>query len=796
MIVEAIRSVWRRRSLSSVVAGTLALGIAANGVVFAFAHAWLLRPLPFPGSDRLVVIQTVAGATVGNLSGREVRDLTRDSRLIEDLAAHYPSQYNVTGGGPPEALTCVIATHNLFRVLGTPMLHGDTWSASSDWTEQFLVALSHGVWTRRYGADPTIPGRSVLLDGAPYGVTGVLPQGFAFPQQVDIFRAVTAFNVETIRRYAALARLRSGVSLTEIQGELDGLSARYAEAHPATNRGVRLQARWLRDSYVGSVRPYLLLLAGAVGIVLIIACSNAANLALVGALSRRTDLAIRFALGASRLRLAAGLIVESVVLAAAAGIVAAGLTWTTVSIVAKHVALELPPWMIVDMNGAVLGFIAALSIAAGFGTGAVSALSAMRADNWLNLQAGSRGNVGTRAQRRARSALIAAQVTLTVVVLIGAGLLTKSLLRLTTVDLGLRPQHVMTFRVDPPWKRYPELQDISLFYERAIERLSALPGVTGAAANQRLPLAGFRDITQTVTLPGQTHDGDSKPFVNVQAISSQYTDVMGIPIVRGRTFVQDDRQGKQAVALVSEFAAGRFWPGKDPLGERLLLTLRTRGFGSPNSTDVWVTIIGVTGNVRSQDPETPPALDVYVPLDQAYAGDAYFVLRTPQAMPAPATLAAAIQEVDPDQSIFDARAMAARIDVLVWQRRAAAVIMMIFAGAAFLLAMAGIHGVISISVAERTREIGIRLLLGGNARHVRGLLVRQGLAPVAAGIAMGASLAGAVALGLRAVLFGVSPADPWVFAAVGALVTSAALAASLSPVRRATHVDPLSALKT
>ena len=755
----AARGIGRRPGFSAAIVAVFAIAICANTTVFALAHAWMIRALPFPDAGELVVLDTTVGATRGNLSGREVRDLPRDSRLIADLAAFYPSQYNLTGGGPPEALTCIISTHNLFRVLGVGMLHGDVWSASSDWTEQYLVALGYDVWARRFGGDPGVAGRTIIMDGAPYAVTGVVPRGFAFPQRVDVFRAVTAFNAEGARRYSAVARLRPGIAIADVQAELDALGRQYEQAHPTTNRGVRFHVRSLRDSYIGPVRPYIWLLAGAVGLVLLISGANVINLYLVRAVGRRQEVAIRTALGAERWRIVAAFVTESVLLAGIGGALGVSLASVVLALLPRFTALDLPPWMATGVDLPVLLFATGLSLVIGLVTGAAAAFGAVSSDSPEALRSNIRGSTGTARQRRTRAALMTAQVALAVAVLLGAGLTMKSFARLSAVDLGLQPEHLITFRMDPPWKKYPELSDISLFYERTLERLSTLPGVTGVAANHKLPLSGLTDITQTVNVEGQER-AQAMPFVNAQYVSPAYFSVMGIGLDAGRAFSHHDRESSQRVAIVSQAAAARFWPGSDPLGQRIFLNVRTRGFGGNNNADMWVTLVGVVRDVRSTDPVLAPDLDVYLPIFQAYAGDTFFVVRAASVARVRSSLTAAVLNVDPEQSIFDVASMDERIGARVWQRRAAAAVMTTFAVTTLVLVSVGIFGLVSFAVAAQTREIGVRVALGARSGDVRRLVFTQALVPVGFGLALGLPVALAAARTLTAVLFSVSPVDP------------------------------------
>jgi putative ABC transport system permease protein len=794
-IRASIVGLARRPGFGVAVVTVFGIAISVSTTVFALAHAWLIRGFPFPNPAELIAIDTTVGATRGNLSGREVRDLPRDSRLIADLAGYYPSQYNVTGGSVPEALTCIITSQNLFRILGVSMVHGDAWSASSDWTEQYLIALDHDVWLRRYGGDPAIAGRAITLDGAPYIVTGVLPRGFHFPRRVDMFRAVTGFYAETLRRYSAVARLRPGVSIAAAQAELDDLALQYERSHPDTNRDVRFHVRPLRDSYVGDMRPYVVVLAAAVALVVIISTANVVNLCLVAAIARRHEVSIRTALGAGRWRVVVGFMTESLALALVGGAVGTVLASGLLPVLQGLMALDLPPWMDVRLDLPVVIFALTLSVAVGSITGIATSFGAIDRESVPALRSGTRGAIGNVRQRRIRAALVTGQIALAVAVLLGAGLTTKSLARLGAVDLGLQADDVMTFRVDPPWKKYPEQSNIAWFYERTLERLQRLPGVTGVGANHKLPLAGLSDITQTVSIDGEVGDQSSKPFVNVQYVSPGYFSAMGIAIDAGRPFSHADRESSQRVAIVSGSAARRFWPGRDALGQRLLITVRIRGFGANNSADTWFTVVGVAHDVRSVDPTRTPDLDAYVPIFQAYAGDAFFVVRSHTPAGVRMALASAVRDVDPDQSIFDVVGMDERIATRIWQQRATASVMTIFAITTLALVSVGVFALVSFAVAEQTREIGVRVALGARTHDVRRLVFSQAMVPVTIGVTVGLPVALLAARGLHAILFGVGTVDPTVTVGVPVVVVVAALLACALPARRAANVDPIVVLR-
>jgi putative ABC transport system permease protein len=795
----ALRALATRPVFAVTVALTLALGIGSNVAIFSVVYAMLLRPLPFADPDRLVAIDAVAGADAGKLSAREVRALQQDTRAFSDIATFYPSQYNVTGDGPPESLVTMIGTANLFRVFGLRPVHGDSWPPTLDWTTQFTVMLSHGLWQRRYGSDPAIVGKSIRLDGADYAVTGVLPPGFDYPARTQLYRAVSGYTSPATRRFTVVARLAAGTTLAAAQVELDTASARFATDWADTNRGVRLRVRPLRDVYAGAARPYLLTVAAAVGLVLLIACANTSNLLLGRALSARSELAVKAALGARQGQLVRGLLAEVVWLTAGGGVVGVAAGIWGVDAFVRTLRLDLPWWLEIRADWAVAAFAVGVSAVAALLTSAFPALQVFSADVHAAIREGSQRSAGgTVAQKRARRWLVAAQVALAVTLLVGAGLLGRTVLKLLQVPPGFEPARVLTFRTDPPWTRYGSIEQVSEFYRRAGERLAQLPGVTAVATNQALPMGGLPDTTRTVEVEGASTAADAgeRPFVNYQAIGPGYFTAAGIPLLAGRSFNDFDRVGTAPVTIVSERTASRLWPGQTPVGKRLSLTWRVNGTGNSVDQRVTLEVVGVVGDVRFNSLGEPPGMDLYVSERQTFAGDTFFVVRTtadPGALAA--SVGAAVRDVDSEQSIFDVMPWAERANATVWQQRVAATLLIALALIATAQAAVGVYGVLAFAVAERRREFGVRLALGATRTDVLRQVLRQGMIPVASGIALGVLAAVAAARAVSSLLFEMPAIDPLVFGGTVVLLAVIALVACVVPARRATQADPLESLR-
>lgn len=797
----------RARKLSALlIVVTFACGIGANVAVFSLVYALLLRPLPFPNADRLVVLSTEVAGAPGKLSPREYRALSQELTLFDAAAPFHPTQYNVTSTGAlPESLPSTTTTAALFDVLGVRIVQGAVWAPNLDFTRQYTVMLGEGLWRRRYGGDPSIVGRSIRLDHRDYVVSGVVERGADFPGRTDVFRAITEYNQDDLRRLHIVARLPPGVTPTAAQSALDAFSARLADRFPESNTGVRLIATPLRRAATGDLGAYAWMLGAAVGFVLLLTCANVANLQLSRTLHREGEIATRQALGATPARIVRLLLMESCVLASIGGLAGLAVAWGVLAALMAILQPQLPPWVDVRLDFVVLGASIVLALIAGLTAGAVPAVRFSHRALEATLRGTMRGSAGA-ARGSLRRALTVAETAFAVILLVAAGLAARSLSRLAAVDLGFAPSGVLSFRVDPPWGRYPDAATTSEFYRRAIEELERLPGVDAAAVNQNLPIARQPDaVTRTVYVEGQPpmRRGD-QPFVNVQPITPRYFETMRIPLMRGRAFTPLDLAGTQPVALVNARLANRYWPGRDPIGQRLRLegpetrsaALDPAGAQASDAPMPWVTVVGVVADVRHEAVTAPAGFDVYLPVTQEFAGDGYVVVRThvdPHAITP--LIGPAIRRIDADQSIFDVRTLEAQLDRALWSQRLTGWLFPAFAALAWLLAAVGLYGVVSHAVAERVREIGVRLALGARPRQILRAIGGDALLTVGLGAVVGLLLAWPLARVSARFFFEVSPGDPLIYLATLASLALAALAGVVVPSRRALRIDPVSALR-
>jgi predicted permease len=736
----AFRACLRRPASSAAVVITLAVALGATTAIVSLVYALILRPLPFPDADRLVQIEPVIEQDAGRLSLREYRDLEKDSQMFESWAAYYRSQYNLTGGGTPENLTCTIGTSTLFAALGVTPVHGDIWPRSQDFTRQYEVVLSHRLWQQRFGGRLNAIGSTLVMDGGSYHVGGVLPEGVDYPLRTDIFRAITDYNAPHVRRYSALARLKPGVTLAQAQAELDAFARRFASTYPDTNTSVGLRATPLREAYVGRARPFLWLLLGAVILLLLIACVNVTNLLLSRAMASSGDAAVRLALGASRAHLVRQSLAEGLVLTVTGAICGALAARVALAQLTSMVQAELPPWFDVRFDSMVLVWTALIAIVTAMAIASLPAAHAFNADVEPVLRQSSTRTAGSRGERHARRWLLGGQAAFATLLLVAAGLFAGALSMLLRVDPGFDADGVVTFRVDPPWGRYGDIPTTTEFYRRAVEALEGIPGVEAAGANMLLPFSGLDLSSPRVSIEGRSSVGraDEEPFVNFQLIDPGYLRAMRIPLVRGRGFVRTDDMNAPPVALVSTRAAQRFWPNQDPIGRRVRVVWNQSGTAGGGGTDLWLTVVGVTGDVRFSGIEDTTGLDVYTPHMQLFAGESFLVVRArTDAESLRRQIRHAIDQVDRDQSIFDLQTMTARVRGAFWQHRVATAVLGVFALVAWTLAVIGTYAVTAQAVASQRREIGIRLALGSSRSGVGWLVMRRWLTPIAIGIAMG-----------------------------------------------------------
>ncbi|HBL25839.1 MAG TPA: ABC transporter permease, partial [Acidobacteria bacterium] len=761
---------------------------------------------PFRDPDRLVRLETVRGGERGPLAMREVLDLRERTSVFTEVAAYVPdSAYTLSGAGDPEKLPAIVASQNLFRVLGVSFLHGGPWPEEFDRSRNFGIVLSHRVWKRKLGGDPAVVGRTVTLDASPaqrpsYTVFGVLPEGIELPAQTDLYRSlyISRFfpNLEdrSVRRVVVLARLRPGVSLEQAAAAVAALGKTLQRTEPATNGGVELRLLSLRESSVGPIRPYLLLIAGAVLLVLLIACVNVANLLLARALEREREIALRFALGAGRGAVLRQLLAESLLLSFLGGALGLLVAFGCLRGIAAAVRLDLPLWMEARLDGRVVAFTFLVAFLVGLGAGLLPAVRAGSGRLLAALQAGTaKGAVGGVEHRRLRAALVVVEVALSLMLLVGAGLLTRTFVAIWQVPAGFDPDGVLTFRLALPWT-YPE-ERIVPFQRDLLAKVEALPGVASAALNTNLPLAGAdRPDRGLVLAEGQPAEaGTRNPYVHFQTVTPGYFATLRIPLESGRPLGEEDREGAPRTAVIGHRLARLLWPDGSALGRRL------RRIDGRVEESPWLTVVGIAGDVRHDDLLQPPGYAVYLSARQVPDGWFHVAVRLrpgagrPEALIEP--VRRAVAAVDPDQPVDDFRTLRRRVLDTVWRQRLAGLLFGGFALLALALAATGLYGVLAFSVGRRTREIGVRMALGAAPGEVRREVLGEALRLTGVGLVAGGLGALLLSRTLAGLLYGVQPVDPWTFAAVACLLAAVALVAGWVPARRAMRVDPQVALR-
>jgi len=793
----ALRALSARPAFTLLIVVTLALGIGANAAIFSVVQGLLLREPPFWDPHELVRITSVRGDEDGGaISEPELEDLRALTVIAEAAMFTDQGMYNASGFGTPEELQATITTHNLFRVLGVAPLVGSTFPASFDRTRNFGLVISHGLWTRKFGRDPNIVGRTMTLDGAPgYTIYGVMPPDFNFPSHSDLFRSsgISADPASYLRRDIrgrwVVARLRGGTTIDQARSAIDALAVRLEREFPASNAGLRFRVTPIGEMYSAAVRPYVWLTFAAVVLVLIVACANVTNLLLSRALARDREIAVRTALGAGRWRIARQLLTESLVLSILGAALGAVLATWGVSVVTAMVPVQLPAWMQIRVDATVAAFLAVVGVVTGIAAGLVPAIRSGAHDLHTSLKEGSRGSSDGQ-HGRLRNALVVAEVALALVLLVGASLLLQSVWRLHSVDLGFRTDNALTFRVELGWRAYGTLEKTTEFHRKVIERLRQLPGVQALTFDNNLPISGKPRDPFAIRAVGQSADEEARnPYVHGHLVGPDYFRVMDIEIVRGRAFDDRDRADSTPVVVVSRRLADRLWPGRDAVGQRL----QTQDTPRPN---VWQTVVGVAEPVLHHELDGEPGFDMYRPYTQVTTAGPYYVIRTagdPMSIAVPAT--AIVGQTDPNQSFLDVQTYEHRIANRIWQRRLAGALFGGFASLAVLLATVGLYGVLSYAVVQQTREIGVRVALGATSREILGLVLRRGLTLAGAGALLGLTLAFSFARLLAGMLFEVSPVDPITFTIVPIALIGVAALACYVPARRATRVDPIVALR-
>jgi putative ABC transport system permease protein len=796
----AIRLLRKAPGFSVPALAALALGIGAATAIFSVLDAALIRPLPFRDPGRLVVIwernvaqkQDNIFPAAGNFLAWRA-----EARAFESLAAIHDVHINLTGGPnghiEPEELAAERVSAELFPLLGVNPVLGRSFLPEEDRPGRTNCALlSYRLWQRRFGGDPSIPGKALRLRGESYTVTGVLPPGFSVLEPgVDIWipLGLDPNDARTARGrfFSVIARLKPGAGIDRARAELNALGDRLEREHPDFDRGWRPAAVALRDEVQGELRRPLAVLAAAVGLLLLIACVNVANLLLARGAARRKEIAIRAALGASRGRLAAQLLAESVLLALAGGLLGLAVARAGIFLLARLAPAGMSRLLEAHLDGRALLFALCASAATGILFGMAPAIQVSGESVNAALSEGGRGGTIGRSGRRLRGGLVISEVALAVVVLIGAGLLMRSFVRLRAADPGFRAAGVLTFRMPLAGGRNAAPPRRAAFVREVIEGIAALPGVQAAGATNQIPLAGIGLMADSFAVAGRPlPPPGERPMALVRSVTPEYFRTMGIPLAAGRGFADSDTPEAPPVVIVNRTLARRFFPG-GAVNARLLI----------GGTEVReAEIVGVAGDARAEHIEGADWPAIYTPWAQSPIGVPVVAVQT--AGPA-AALATAVEHVvhglDREQPVADVRPMEDLVDQAVAPARFHAVLLGIFAEIAFLLAAVGIYGVISYDVNERTHEIGIRVALGAGRGDVLRLVLGQGARLAAGGIGTGLAAAFGLTRLMASMLYGVKPADAWTFGAMALLLGAVALAASWLPSRRAMGLDPVAALR-
>ena len=796
-VVYALRQFRRAPGFTLVALLTIALGIGATTAIFGVVNGVLLEPLPFEEPDRVVKIWPEGQSGTQPASSLDFLDWRAQARSFEGMAIHGQSAYTLTGSGEPQRMGGAPVSANFFRVMGVRAALGRTFAPDEDRPQAAKVAvLGHAAWLERFGGDASVLGRQLTLNGEVHTIVGVAAPGFDYPNAAEVWTPLVLTpslmepRARGRRMFIVVARLKDGETVARGEAEMDRINAGLATLHPDFNGdipGAKLVT--MEDDLVGDVRDALWMLLGAVGLVLLIACANIANLLLVRAVGREGEMAVRAALGAGRGRVVRQLVTESVLLAAVGGALGVAVAaWATTMLV-RLAPPDLPRIHEVAVDGRVLLFALLIAVATGLLFGLAPALHAASPDLTRALKETARGSRAGSRSGRVRSALVVAELALSVMLLVGAGLLLRSLHTLRNVDPGFRPDNLLTLSLGLPRPKYADTTAQRAFVEALDERIRAIPGASAVGIGTSMPFSGGGQFTG-VEVAGRPIPPERVPTIEMRTAGVGYLEALGIPLVRGRTFTAQDRAGAPWVVLIDQALAKKLFPGEDPVGKHLVFSwLGDRAPGGPE-------IVGVVGNVKHWSLSEEPQPHVYFSLAQAPGGYLNVVMR---AAGDPATLAPALREaiwsLDRNLAIVGLRTMEERLAQSVARPKLYAVLLAVFAGLALLLATVGIYGVMSYAVTQRTREIGIRIALGARRSHVLGLVVGQGMLLALAGVALG--VAGAAAGGrlLESLLYGVSASDPATLAVVPLVLTAVALAACGVPALRATRVDPIAALR-
>ncbi len=800
------RTLVAHRGFAALAILTLGLGIGANTAIFSVINGVMLKPLPYGNGDRLLLVRhsaPLADQQNVGVSIKELYDYREQLASFEGLVEFHQMSFDLLRRGDPDRVATGVVSPNFFDVLGIQALVGRTFVEADDYDgAEAVLVLGHAYWQTRFGGDPSIVGQVFEMNDRPHTVIGVLPPVPHYPNEVDVymptkacpFRAAAERQIDRNRRafsnLQVFGLLKSGASPDTAAAEVATVGQRFRLDYPDVYRpertGFQTRTAEVLDELTSDARPMLLILLGATGLVLLIACANVANLTLARMLRRNRELAVRSALGAGRGRLVRQLLTESTLVAIAGGVVGLVFAWSTIDMMTAFIGrftartgeIALDPW--------VLAFALGVSIATGLIFGTFPAL-ASRLDLASVMKTSGKGSGGSAGRHRLQSALIVTQVAVSVVLLVGAGLLLLSLLRLQRVDPGYRGEQVLTAEIFGNFSRYPNAESLRRLYVAVLERLEAAPGAVSAAITNSVPLAGVQPGQTRFQIAGRVYETpELAPTADVRVASPRYFDTLSVPLRRGRAFTELDHEEAPRVVVINE-AMVPYWEGTDPLGSEISL----------NNGETWATVVGVVGNVRAYGLDREAVGQIYQPLRQATGNvTGRILVRT---LGDPVSLVGAVRNavhsVDPDMPIENVQPLDALRDSTLATPRLTATLLAIFAALALVVTVTGITGVIATAVSQRTQEFGVRMALGASRAMVLRMVLGQGLALVAAGLVAGVALSLMLVRVLQSYLYETAPTDPITFAAVAAAFLLAGGLATLGPALRATAVDPMIALR-
>jgi putative ABC transport system permease protein len=792
----ALRMLAKSPGFTLVAVLTLALGIGANTAIFSIVNAVLLRPLPFQDSSQLVLLrETYKGVGNVSVSYPNFLDWRQQSHSFSAMAVVNNVAFNLSGVAQPENIGGYAVSPNFLALVGVrPVLGRDFLPGEEKPGTAPVILLSYQLWQSHLGGDPAVIGRSITLDGRSFSIVGILPPAFRLLDRTDVLVPIGVFAADLTDRGErgdtdVVGRLSPGVRLSQAAVEMATITARLAAQYPQSNHGFGAHLESFREAFSGDTRLAALVLFGAVVFVLLIACVNVANLFLVRGAARAREIALRQAFGASRGRLIRQMLTESFVLAFCGGILGIILGAWGISGLGHLLPADSVQTMGVRMDLSVFLFASVTIILVAFAFGLIPALQATHPDLQATLKEGGRSATSASASHRLRAALAVAETALALVLLVGAGLMLKSLYHLIQVSPGFQPARVLYMELDLRNDQYSKDPAILNFWQQVLDRVRVIPGVESAALGTGVPLTGNHRRSD-ITIEGLPTPGPGEfPHPDRHNVSAAYITTMGIPLLGGRNFSDADNETAPDVALINSTMARRFWTDGDPIGKRFL-------WGHPGKDEKWITIVGVVADTKLYGLDNPARLEVYSPYRQHPSADMNLVVRSPMD-PASLTSAirAAVAAIDKDQPIFDVHTMQQLVDDSISTRRLTLVLLGIFSALALMLAAIGIYGVMAYSVALRTQEIGIRMALGAQQKDVLRLILGQGARIAFFGVAIGLGAAAALARLLSSLLFSVSTSDPITFAAVSVLLLAIALLACYVPARRALRVDPIIALR-